>query len=255
MKRGTVDHPKTCALAAVLGIPRYAAVGILESLWHFTAQYAPRGDVGRWNDAAICHAIAWEREPAVLLEALLDAGWLEHHPQHRLIIHDWDDHMSNGVRAYLRHHGVKAIVSRVAEPRLSISSANAEQARGKGQRKGSFSVLSSPDPETEDPTRSAFAQFWAAYPRRVGKQDAWDAWVKLRPPLDTILAALAWQHDQPRWLEDNRRYVPHPTTYLNHRRWEDERPLPLRAGTTARTSGNLEAIAAGLEAMKRHDRR
>jgi hypothetical protein len=47
MKRGTPEHPKTAHLMAALSIPRPYAVGILELLWHFTARYAPRGDVGR----------------------------------------------------------------------------------------------------------------------------------------------------------------------------------------------------------------
>ena len=48
MKRGTPRHPKTMLLVAELQIPTYAAVGILESLWHWTAEYAKRGDVGRY---------------------------------------------------------------------------------------------------------------------------------------------------------------------------------------------------------------
>jgi hypothetical protein len=92
-----------------------------------------------------------------------------------------------------------------------------------------------------------FNQFWNAYPRHEGKQDAWKAWTQAKlPPVETILGALAWQREQARWLEDNRRFVPHPATYLNHRRWEDERPSPQAAGTTARTAGNLTNIARGL---------
>jgi hypothetical protein len=50
---------------------------------------------------------------------------------------------------------------------------------------------------------------------------------------------------QPRWLEEQGRY-PHPATYLNQRRWEDEQPGPQAAGVTARTAGNLTNIARGL---------
>jgi hypothetical protein len=76
----------------------------------------------------------------------------------------------------------------------------------------------------------AFDEFWKAYPRKVAKTDARKAWAKLGtvPPIGALLDALAWQRELPRWREEGGRYVPHPATYLNGRRWEDERP-PLTA--------------------------
>jgi hypothetical protein len=73
-----------------------------------------------------------------------------------------------------------------------------------------------------------FDDFWTRYPLHVGKQAARKAWAKLgpSPPLGQIVDALAWQRELPRWREDGGRYVPHPATYLNGRRWEDERPPP-----------------------------
>ena len=52
MKRNTIDHPKTKALARALGLPLYSGVGVLEALWHWTARHAPAGDVGRLRRAA-----------------------------------------------------------------------------------------------------------------------------------------------------------------------------------------------------------
>jgi hypothetical protein len=81
-----------------------------------------------------------------------------------------------------------------------------------------------------------FDDFWQRYPLHVGKQAARKAWAKLgpAPPLGPIVDALAWQRDLPRWREDSGRYVPHPATYLNGRRWEDERPPDPLAATIAR---------------------
>ena len=53
MKRGTINHPKTLMLAETLGVHHLTAVGILEALWHWTATYAPKGDIGRYPDAII----------------------------------------------------------------------------------------------------------------------------------------------------------------------------------------------------------
>lgn len=63
----------------------------------------------------------------------------------------------------------------------------------------------------------AFAQFWAAYPKKTGKGHAMKAWPGdgLLPP---ILAALSWQ--VPTWDQG---YTKNPATWLNARCWEDEK--------------------------------
>ena len=73
-----------------------------------------------------------------------------------------------------------------------------------------------------------FEQFWQTYPRKVGKGAALRAWrsAKLNGTLPAILTALDWQQRSDDWTKDNGRYVPHPATYLNQRRWEDEPPAP-----------------------------
>lgn len=71
-----------------------------------------------------------------------------------------------------------------------------------------------------------FAEFWRAYPNKTGKRAAVNAWRKLRPPLDAVLAALAWQVGQPQWLRDGGDFIPHPATWLNRGSWQDE-PMAL----------------------------
>lgn len=39
-----------------------------------------------------------------------------------------------------------------------------------------------------------------------------------------MLVALARQRNSDDWQRDDGRYIPHPTTWLNGRRWEDEPP-------------------------------
>lgn len=71
-----------------------------------------------------------------------------------------------------------------------------------------------------------FAEFWAAYPRKVAKPQAAKAFARLRPLpdglLDTILSALKAQAESDQWRRENGRFIPHPATWLNARRWEDE---------------------------------
>jgi hypothetical protein len=97
LKRGTPNHPKTLALAAALGIPQWGAVGILESVWHFGASYARRGDIGRHADVAIASGIGWQEDGARLVGALVETGWLDACSCHRLRIHDWPVHADRAV--------------------------------------------------------------------------------------------------------------------------------------------------------------
>ena len=80
--------------------------------------------------------------------------------------------------------------------------------------------------------RELFDRFWQKYPRKTAKQDALKAWDKLKADealLDTILAALDRQI--PLW--DDPQYIPHPATWLNGHRWEDE---PVGRKTTAQAA-------------------
>lgn len=72
-----------------------------------------------------------------------------------------------------------------------------------------------------------FPEFWAAYPRKVDKADAEHAWAKLAPSealREQIMAGLAALTPQylRRIERGEREYVPHASTWLNKRRWEDE---------------------------------
>ena len=72
-----------------------------------------------------------------------------------------------------------------------------------------------------------FDRFWMAYPRKENKQKALAAFQKLHPDEATftaMLAAIERQKATEQWQEDGGRFIPHPTTWLNGRRWEDEPP-------------------------------
>ena len=71
--------------------------------------------------------------------------------------------------------------------------------------------------------KARFDRFWASYPRHTAKQGAEKAFLKLNPDdalLDTMLAAIDRQRASPQWRDPQ--YIPHPATWLNGHRWEDE---------------------------------
>ena len=70
-----------------------------------------------------------------------------------------------------------------------------------------------------------FDRFWKAYPRHEAKANALKAFEKLKPTeelLMTMLNAIKKQASSAQWLENGGQYIPHPATWLNQRRWEDE---------------------------------
>lgn len=70
-----------------------------------------------------------------------------------------------------------------------------------------------------------FELFYKAYPRKVAPAKAREKWEALNPGpelLEKILKAVERQKQQPQWLKDDGNYIPHPTTWLNQKRWEDQ---------------------------------
>lgn len=79
--------------------------------------------------------------------------------------------------------------------------------------------------ETENDLKdsdSAFAMFWSAYPKKVGKIAARKAFAKVRVPLKVILSAVEEQKTWSQWQKDGGQYIPNPTTWLNQGRWDDK---------------------------------
>lgn len=82
-------------------------------------------------------------------------------------------------------------------------------------------------PPQGDDRATAFARFWSAYPRKVGKKTA-EAKFKTalqRADAETIIAGAHRLADDPNLPEAQ--FIPHPSTWLNRDGWEDE-PLPER---------------------------
>ena len=70
-----------------------------------------------------------------------------------------------------------------------------------------------------------FSEFWAAYPRKIGKESARKAWLRIHPTNEhhaKILFAIEKAKKCEQWRRDNGQYIPHPATWLNQGRWDDE---------------------------------
>lgn len=73
----------------------------------------------------------------------------------------------------------------------------------------------------EDPS---FEIFWKAYPKKTNKEFAKRVFAKLkvdRDLLNKIMNSLSIQC-RTIWKDKDTQYIPHPSTWLNGKRWEDE---------------------------------
>jgi len=68
-----------------------------------------------------------------------------------------------------------------------------------------------------------FLRFWAGYPRKIAKGKAWDIWkTKRLEPLTTEICRAVNAFQRRDWQDQELRFIPYPTTFLNGKRWESD---------------------------------
>jgi hypothetical protein len=73
--------------------------------------------------------------------------------------------------------------------------------------------------------KDAFVKFWSRYPKKKAKPAAEKAWKKINPDhslFNQIMESLGKHCVSKEWLKDDGQFIPHPATWLNQGRWEDE---------------------------------
>ena len=94
------------------------------------------------------------------------------------------------------------------------------------RRRGDQPEKSRVEAEAETEYCADFCAFWDAYPRKTDKKRAYRAWkgAKQKPALAAVLNALESHKKSKQWVRDNGQYIPHPSTWINGERWNDEMP-------------------------------
>lgn len=76
-----------------------------------------------------------------------------------------------------------------------------------------------------DKIRDHFEEFWKAYPRKISRKKTEQIFgkIKMTPELfSKIMKTLEAYKRTPQWTKDAGAYIPHPTTWLNQERYNDE---------------------------------
>jgi DNA-binding Lrp family transcriptional regulator len=106
-------------------------------------------------------------------------------------------------------------------------------------------------------TPDQFEEFWKLYPRKVGKPTAKQRWDTLskkpskdQPDFETIKKAIQEQSKSDQWQDP--KYIPHPSTWINGERWEDELPAPSKP--TPPKGSNLHRGTGGFKVNAKIER-
>lgn len=86
-----LTHRKTLTVAETLNIRPVQVLGHVVSLWLWSLDSAPDGDLTGVPARVLARAVQWDDEPELLLAALLSAGFLDQEGD-CLRIHDWWDY-------------------------------------------------------------------------------------------------------------------------------------------------------------------
>ncbi|MDD2955789.1 MAG: DUF4373 domain-containing protein [Oscillospiraceae bacterium] len=113
---------------------------------------------------------------------------------------------------------------------ISAAETTAETAQSKEKKsKGNKSIekkTTAPEGVAEPTLQERqFQDFWASYPKKVGKKDAQKAWKSAKVDSELfsqIMNAIGKAKTTEQWRREGGRFVPNPATWLNQGRWEDE---------------------------------
>lgn len=155
---------------------------------------------------------------------------------------------------------IAAIVFEGARPNLDASRRKAENGKKGGENKPDESKEEANSKQTESKNKNKdknknkkknkdkcligeFDTFWDAYPKKVAKQNAAKAFAKVDVSVDVLLEAITRQKQTEEWTKNNGQFIPHPATWLNGRRWEDQPPcVASSSGTRQLDDDEKEAI-------------
>lgn len=211
-------HYKTKRLARELNVTVAAAVGHLHFLWWWAIDFAPDGDLTKFDDYEIADAIGYEgEEPFKAKAALISAGFLDSKSDGTITIHDWYEYAG---RTLLKRKEIKAAnrerQKRYRDRKKTRDSAEDDESITKDEcvsnalrvtsRNAHVTPCNVPtlhnitehniteqtpplppasggrgDGVKPDAQESRFNDFWRLYPKKQGKGAALKVWKRLKP--------------------------------------------------------------------------
>lgn len=155
MKAETPGHIKTKKLKMILKLPLYQVAGILELLWNFAVNCADDGAVGRYSNEDIAAYIEYDGDPDALVAALVHCRWLDEHPVHRLVVHDWEEERPYFVEERIRKREDRAEAKRrrTRPPESHENNGRVQEDAGRVRQNDGQSDPTKPNQTNSNPTK------------------------------------------------------------------------------------------------------
>jgi hypothetical protein len=193
----------------------------------FVGLWVEADDAGRGiADARIIKGSVWPLDDDITAEhidqhlAELDAtGHIELYEvadETFYLVTRWEKHQAAAYRRGEPKHPAPSSDDPHTSARVRVQESALKEVNGK---EGKCTPLHGVQPDDPD----GFADFWAVYPRKVDRKKAATAWKNLTRGDRSAATAAIPKHVR-QWEQERRapQHIPHPTSWLHARRWEDE---------------------------------
>jgi len=226
-----INHRKTLKAAALLHTKPAPLIGHIISFWLWSLDNSPSGSLDDVEPEIIAFAAQWDGDPVVFVDALTKAGFLDDNDG-VLSIHDWWEYAGKliGRRVQNRERMCNARAQHVrntCDARAPATVHNTTQHNStvpnttqneptKPQIKPRKKT-SSPDGDGVSDYSPEFCSFWDAYPRGIGKVEAfrcWNARLSDKSPPDDLISAAKHYAAYCGLQKREARYIMHASTFL-----------------------------------------
>ncbi|MBK5416371.1 Pyocin large subunit-like protein [Pseudomonas sp. TH31] len=221
-------HPKVFRMVSALQADRLRIIGGLHIAWSIFDTHCDDGVLVGYTTDAMDAVIGWPG----FTQAMIDVEWAALDDTGSLVMPRFDEH--NGKSAKRRaNDNERKRNTRNGESVRNMSASDADKKRTREEKRREDKDQKPFGDDAVDPAE-LFARFWALYPRKVSKDAARKAWDKLdlsAELFEAMIQALGAQSLSVDWTKDNGQFIPHASTWLNGKRWEDEVPAPAPTGS------------------------
>lgn len=212
------EKPEILFMSAKTGLHTDTIIGKCFRVWRWFDQHTSEGHARGVTNVTLLSLIGHSDDSEKFLSCMVDVGWLVE-TEDGISLPNFDYH--NGETAKSRALATKRKQKQRSKSHDDVTEESRPDrdktvTREEKRREEVKQPKSSPD---------GFDEFWSAYPRKSAKGSAEKAWSKIRPNADllkTIIAAVESAKLSPQWQKDDGQFIPHPATWLNQKRWEDE---------------------------------
>lgn len=228
----TLDKPEVCQIADDANLDSDAVVGKLLRVWGWFDQQTSEGNAPSVSKRLLDRLVG----VTGFCDLMRKVGWMVE-ADGVISIPNFERH--NGKTAKNRLLTAKRVANHKAAngkgnarsvsdalPKEDVEKKEIQEQKNPPAPKGAEAVATVElELDAQEPTDDLFNRFWDKYPRKTDKTKAKAKWAKLKVTqalFDQIMRGLAAQCMSAGWLKDDGQFIPHPTTWLHNKRWEDE---------------------------------